>query len=45
MAENDLCEADKVLPNGDTNFDINNCDDLFDVFRFTSRCNSILQII
>jgi len=37
MTEGMLCEADSALPNGDTNFNINNCGG-YDVFRFT--CSS-----
>ena len=34
---NDLCEADSVLPNGNTVYDVNNCripTGNFDVFRY-----------
>jgi hypothetical protein len=44
MAENDLCQANQVLPNGDANYEINNCY-TWDVFRFTSRNHSIIQIM
>ena len=29
----ELCEADQVLPDGETLFDVNNCDGGYDVFR------------
>ena len=32
MANGDLCEADKALPDGTTNYDVNNCG-TFDVFK------------
>jgi len=41
MAEGMLCEADSALPNGDTNFNINNCGG-YDVFRFTCSSSSIV---
>merc|ERR1711953_420780 len=31
----DLCEADQPLPDGNTNFDIDNCDRGYDVFQKT----------
>ena len=37
MSPNDLCEADKRLPDGNGNYDINNCggdNGGFDVFRY-----------
>ena len=33
MNHNDLCEADGPLPDGNTNFDINNCPGNYDVFK------------
>ena len=33
-ANDTFCEADQALPDGKSNYDINNCDD-FDVFRCT----------
>ena len=36
MATNQLCEADFTLPDGNTNYDINNCDQYYDVFKFVS---------
>ena len=35
MSDGDLCEADEILPNGNTNFEINNCDNAYDIFRYT----------
>merc|ERR1712045_471991 len=35
MQVGDLCEADSTLPNGDRNFNINNCGS-YDVFRYTN---------
>ena len=32
MHNGDLCEADEELPDGNTDYDINNCD-AFDVFK------------
>ena len=40
MAVDTLCEADKALPDGKSNYNINNCDD-YDVFRCKS--GDILQ--
>ena len=34
MAINDLCEANKKLPDDNTNFDVNNCPGDSDVFRY-----------
>ena len=34
MNENDLCEADQKLPDGNTNFNVNNCAAFYDVFRY-----------
>ena len=34
MRENELCEADKTLPDGNKNFSIDNCND-YDVFKCT----------
>lgn len=34
MGNETLCEADKTLPDGKSNYDINNCGN-FDVFRCT----------
>jgi len=39
MAPGELCEADSVLPDGNQNFNINNCEGGFDVFRYT--CSGI----
>ena len=33
---NQLCEADFTLPDGNTNYDINNCDQYYDVFKVVS---------
>ena len=33
LNHNDLCEADGPLPDGNQNFDINNCPGKYDVFR------------
>ena len=35
MNPGDLCEADKPLPDGNTNYDVNNCgpDGSYDIFR------------
>ena len=35
IAPNQLCEADMTLPDGNTNFNVNNCDD-WDVFKCIS---------
>jgi len=44
MSEGDLCEADKRLPNGSSNFNINNCGS-YDVFRYScsvsKRCDYV----
>jgi len=34
MAPGDLCEADSVLPDGNSNYNINNCEGGFDVFQY-----------
>ena len=34
MSSNDLCEADQILPDGNSNYDINNCLPSQDVFRY-----------
>ena len=33
MNHNDLCEADAPLPDGNTDFEINNCPGTYDVFK------------
>jgi len=42
MSDGELCEADLVLPNGNSNFEINNCD-IYDVFRY--ECNSSTECV
>ena len=34
LSDNDLCEADRSLPGGFSDFDINNCPGGMDVFRY-----------
>ena len=34
MNQNGLCDADQTLPNGDNNYDVNNCPGGHDVFRY-----------
>lgn len=36
----DLCEADQRLPNGDRNYEVNNCGTIYDVFRYTCESGS-----
>ena len=36
MSKNDLCEADKTLPDGNTDYNIDNCPGGYDVFRYIS---------
>ena len=36
LSNNDLCEAERALPDGNTNYDINNCPGDYDVFRYVS---------
>ena len=43
MKENALCEADQKLPDGNENFDVNNCAAFYDVFRYIGGKNYILQ--
>ena len=33
MNENDLCEADQKLPDGNDYYDVNNCPGNYDIFR------------
>ena len=33
MNHNELCEADRPLPDGNANFDINNCPGGYDIFK------------
>ena len=33
MKENDLCEADQKLPDGNDYYDVNNCPGNYDIFR------------
>merc|ERR1712117_515501 len=40
MSEGELCEADSVLPNGATNFNINNCGS-YDVFKYTCTADNV----
>ena len=34
MNQNGLCNAGQILPNGDDNYDVNNCPGGHDVFRY-----------
>ena len=34
MTVNDLCEADRTLPDGNTNYNIDNCPGGHDIFRY-----------
>lgn len=34
MSPNNLCEADKILPDGNVHFQINNCPGNYDIFRY-----------
>jgi len=45
MQAGEICEADDILPNGDVNFDINNCVGGFDLFRYIcqTECNVLIQ--
>ena len=46
MANGDLCEADKPLPDGTTNYDVNNCPGNFDVFKCKKQTSGIrVQVI
>jgi len=40
MNEGELCEADSTLPNGETNYNVNNCG-TYDVFRKTCSSNRV----
>merc|ERR1712045_190665 len=40
MSEGELCEADSTLPNGSTNYNINNCGS-YDIFRYTCVSNVV----
>jgi len=46
MSDGELCEADSILPSGETNYNINNCG-AYDVFRYdcqaSSTCNVDIQ--
>ena len=33
MSNNELCEADKPLPDGNTDYEVDNCVDEFDVYK------------
>ena len=41
MANGDLCEADEPLPDGTTNYDVNNCPGNFDVFKCKKQTSGI----
>ena len=34
MNQNGLCDANQILPNGDSNYDVNNCAGGHNVFRY-----------
>ena len=40
LSNNDLCEAERALPDGNDNYDINNCPGDYDVFRYVSGNSS-----
>ena len=44
MKENDLCEADQKLPDGNENFNVNNCAAFYDVFRYKGGKNDIFNV-
>ena len=44
MNENDLCEADQKLPDGNTNFNVNNCAAFYDVFRYKGGKTEFLML-
>ena len=39
MNYNELCEADTVLPDKNTNYEMDNCG-VFDIFKFTDQCKT-----
>ena len=42
MNENELCEAGKTLPDGNGDFDVNNCPNHYDVFQCQKGTKIIL---
>ena len=44
MATGSLCEADQTLPDGTSNFDVDNCPGGYDVFRCTWGTKPIIDI-
>ena len=45
LSNYDLCEAERTLPDGNSNFDINNCPGDYDVFRYVSGKLSFINMI
>ena len=45
LSNNDLCEAERTLPDGNSNYDINNCPGDYDVFRYVSGNLSFINMI
>ena len=45
MLNNDLCEADGPLPDGSTNFEIDNCPGNYDVFKCVKSNHKLYFII
>ena len=45
LSNNDLCEAERTLPDGNSNYDINNCPGDYDVFRYVSGNSSFIDLI
>ena len=43
MSHGNLCEADQPLPDGNSNFDVNNCGNDFDVFKCVKGIHSNLH--
>ena len=44
IKENHLCEADQKLPDGNENFNVNNCAAFYDVFRYKEGKNYIFNV-
>ena len=44
MNNNDLCEAEQTLPDGNSHFEVNNCPGDYDIFKCV-KGNMLLQCI
>ena len=45
MQNNDLCKTDQILPDGNTNYNVNNCGPSYNVFKCSIGKNFYVAIV